>query len=741
MSFTGDPFAPWVKTQIDQRQQAFGATQRTPEQVQYLFNKGAWVRVASSVNVTPETAQELGADNLAGNSLAKGFVLFGGITNTIGGYTPPRGGIVPDQTTRDSLINAAQYSYGFGTSEYGYTAPPGIDSVKIQHQNRGAIRKYNIRLKAQNIDQFKIIDALYLRLGYYLLVEWGHTHYLNNSGQLVQAEFLTPAYNTFFGTGTGNEILGNINSSRQESFGNYDGGLVMVNNFTWNFNADGSYDITIDAISSGGLIDSFTLNQTGPNITTFNKENENSTPLTKEDFPSDILIANQGKTSLNDYLLLAALEVKNNANWVKINDIERYKDGGDGFVAIKFEQENKPEQYYIRLGEVLFHIQDVALKLMVNNSAGDNAVNNSEPLVNIQTEPIMFTHFFQQSVDPLVCLMPFDLDSLTSQELNSKFGQSDTKLNDILTNNFRNNDNPYKGNAGNIRVNIDFVAKKLEEATDSDGNINCVSFLTKLMEGINKATGNMNNFSVSYDEVTNTLRIIDDTVIPGNTTPPTALRVFGVKENEGSFVRNVSMTSKITNKLATTIAIGATATDTSINDSVPLLGKWNLGLTDRVKQASQGLLSQNQTNDNSKASEALAKNFETIIDYIGNTYVNWKLPSSQDITKAKSALAAIVKHDLAVKTQKGNFPSKGFIPIDLSVEIDGISGVLQYQKFSLTPNVLPPSYENKIDFLIQGIDHTIQNNEWVTSYTTLSVVKPANTALNSSDNKSFSSLQ
>ena len=81
--------------------------------------------------------------------------------------------------------------------------------------------------------EFKIIDALYLRLGYYLLVEWGHTHYLNNSGQLVQAEFLTPAYNTFFGTGTGNEILGNINASRQESFGNYDGGLVMVNNFTW----------------------------------------------------------------------------------------------------------------------------------------------------------------------------------------------------------------------------------------------------------------------------------------------------------------------------------------------------------------------------------------------------------------------------------------------------------------------------------------------------------------------------
>ena len=97
MSFTGDPFAEWVRTQIDQRQQAFGSPQRTPEQVQYLFNRGAWVRVASSVNVTSETAQELGVSDLTDNSLAKGFVLFGGVVNTIGGYTPPRGGIVPDQ--------------------------------------------------------------------------------------------------------------------------------------------------------------------------------------------------------------------------------------------------------------------------------------------------------------------------------------------------------------------------------------------------------------------------------------------------------------------------------------------------------------------------------------------------------------------------------------------------------------------------------------------------------------------
>ena len=94
-----------------------------------------------------------------------------------------------------------------------------------------------------------------------------------------------------------------------------------------------------------------------------------------------------------------------------------------------------------------------------------------------------------------------------------------------------------------------------------------------------------------------------------------------------------------------------------------------------------------------------------------------------------------------MKTANGNGPSKGFIPVDLSVEIDGLSGVLQYQKFTITPNVLPPSYDRGVDFIIQGIDHTIAGNEWTTSYNTLSVARPPSLPPLDNENKKFSILK
>ena len=247
---------------------------------------------------------------------------------------------------------------------------------------------------------------------------------------------------------------------------------------------------------------------------------------------------------------------------------------------------------------------------------------------------------------------------------------------------------------------------------------------------------------VSYDEVENLITIIDDTIIPGtNNQDPTELRIFGVKPGEqGSFVRNVSMQSKITNKIATQIAIGSTANNQSINESTSLLGRWNQGLTDRVQSKSDSLLTQVDENAGSNALEKLQTQYAEYFKFITDTYKKFKLPTSDTSGKARQSLPSILKYDLSVKTQNGNIPSKGFIPIDLSVEVDGISGVLQYQKFTVTPNILPPSYQEGVDFIIQGIDHTIAKNEWVTSYTTLSVARARVPEVSNND-LSFSLLQ
>ena len=130
MGIVGAPFESWVEKQITERQKVYGASTRTPEQIQYMHNRGAWVRMASSVDLSEEKAQELNIEGLAGKTLAQSFVLFNGVTDTRNGLNLSRGGIVPNQEARNNILESSRYSYGLGSSEYGYTPPPGIDSVK-----------------------------------------------------------------------------------------------------------------------------------------------------------------------------------------------------------------------------------------------------------------------------------------------------------------------------------------------------------------------------------------------------------------------------------------------------------------------------------------------------------------------------------------------------------------------------------------------------------------------------------
>ena len=79
-----------------------------------------------------------------------------------------------------SINNGA---YGLGGLDFGFKPMPGITSVDITSENRGSLRTANIKIKAWNTTQFDIIDLLYLRLGYSVLIEWGNVSYVDNNGE------------------------------------------------------------------------------------------------------------------------------------------------------------------------------------------------------------------------------------------------------------------------------------------------------------------------------------------------------------------------------------------------------------------------------------------------------------------------------------------------------------------------------------------------------------------------------
>ena len=67
-----------------------------------------------------------------------------------------------------------------------------------------------INIKAYNTTQFNIIDLLYLRLGYTVLLEWGHSIYINNSLEekaINESDTLTSRFLTQGGFNNQKELL------------------------------------------------------------------------------------------------------------------------------------------------------------------------------------------------------------------------------------------------------------------------------------------------------------------------------------------------------------------------------------------------------------------------------------------------------------------------------------------------------------------------------------------------------
>ena len=826
-NLTGSPIDSYVQEQIDIRQKVLGNNpeiQSLDVRILNNHNKNAWVRLASSVDVKDEDTLSYLGSIPSGENLAKGFVLIGGVTNTIGGISSPRGGVIPDQFSGTFPLTAAQYSYGLGNRDYGLQPPPGLISAQIQHLNRGAIRKFQVKLQAQNKDQMAILEALYLRLGYYMLLEWGHTNYIDRNKEYIsKPDFNTPAFNLLFEKGNvDSNIETAIDNQRRSSAGNYDGALFKVDNYSWSVNSDGSYDITLSGVSKGGLIDSLIIGTPGifaseaspiedyriinppqnekrnilrqlgvqsndaelVNIYTqtvgtklANGEYETlkaagaiqivnpgtiTTPQTLNitsafDTSDDDLVTtilDQNKSVLNNVLFKLTRELKKQG-WTSIGGKKRYKSYQlrtglleslglsqlNELVSIKFDNVNvtdNPYEYnYITLGSLISIIKEKVL----------NTNNNTQIKMSDGYEDnLMLTHWFQHSTDPKVCLIPFQIE-----------GEIEDSLNTIISTAFRvgsGGDEAFQGRLMAIHVNIEFITKTLQATTENNGEINLYSFLEKLMFGIQDALGGINRFTVTYDDI-NGINIKDDTIIPGinenaENSTQTKLRLYGTRPSiEGSFVRNVSAQSKITGKMATQIAIGSTASGNTVTNSTSLLARWNKGLVDRLQLEEQLQQEANQTaaaaaegdsGSTDKLKEELDKKFTTQKQFLIEQYQKFKNLGNPTYTQAKSNLKSLLEYDMAVKTLNGNIAGKGFIPIDLTVEMEGLSGILLYNKLITTDEILPASYDNKIDFIVMSMDHSIDNGEWTTTLSTLSVPKKANSLKNiqNKDDKDFS---
>lgn len=265
----GTKLPEWVLNQLETRANKNTQDSRDNDNILFLTNKSAWVRLVSSVNVQQEGDinyfKRLVGDQviLDPTSLAKNFVLFGGTSKYLDKNS---------YQLRSGLGKNGAYSI-LGDSEikdFGYRPMPGITSVNIDTQGRlGSVRMATINFRCWDKNQLDIIDALYFKLGFTMFLEWGHTYFYPSAENSQQRDpnkiISTELYSIdpFEQDLNKEDIQLKIAQNSRNTEGNYDAMLGIVTNFNFTYNQDGGYDCSLRLMGLGVLGDSIKINNAG----------------------------------------------------------------------------------------------------------------------------------------------------------------------------------------------------------------------------------------------------------------------------------------------------------------------------------------------------------------------------------------------------------------------------------------------------------------------------------------------
>lgn len=636
----GEPIKPIIGEQVRLRQLIQGSgynensISRSPEVLNFLNNKNSWIKLASGVSLdndqrlkdiakfeTSNYFTENDIASLLGPELAKNYILFNSTQGLTKGAEEITEGGVTTQTraaiysTRSGVrstnswegSNNKMYG-GMGGNSRGLQPVPGITGISVESINRGSIRKATVTLKAFNKFQFGIIEILYLRLGYLMMLEWGWDKYIdsvdeNNKPIIKNVESTIIENDWFKNQGTSQlEMLQNINIYVDRYKGNYQGFFGKVNNFTWTLNADNTYDITVNLISLGSVIESLQVVVPTPPIPSaeMKKRTEalrkiyqiQSSEKEGDDDPGETnsVITNLGSDRLSQYIAQTietffTQKLQNNKDFCYLPNLIGAYDKSNQKADATVNRDKVPvsSKYYIRFGKLLEIIENNVIFRIVNgptSSESSITFEKSSKFTRVNYEPNLIP------LDPSIAVFKpvFTAELGITDTINVPAMKS---LKDFVV----ENDNVYYGELMNIYLNLDWVSKTLSSNKNEKNELDLFNFMQKLLGGIDKCMGNVTSLTTSIKN-DKEVYFLDENPIPGYDVvyPPkngeVEFNIIGYTPNSGSsFVTDFNFQTKITPKLMTQISIGATAAGSQQN-SIDAVGykTWNKGLTNRYEE-------------------------------------------------------------------------------------------------------------------------------------------------------------
>lgn len=801
MGIVGEVFNEKVRKQIYDRENLLADSGNLSHSKEYLQfqNSNSWLRLASAVDLkTPspelipvsrreefqkrvqELTERIGV--LPGSDLAQKLVLYGGTQQFVptgdSGTFIPKEGI--DRNPNNQYIN--QGAYGFGTVNFGYKPMPGIQSAKITYYNNGALAKADIEILCHNPEQLDMLELLYLRPGYSILLEWGHNTYVGSDGGITQFDLNTivtkPFVNFFKDSTTADGMSKSIVEEREKHAFNYDGFYGIITNFNWTFNPDASFTVTLKAITKGSVIESLKVNTAAtkdPQIVTggdskdpddqnlpiariYKRKEESLLFYKLTQLAEAFRTKTRGGTNLVENFNSGQLDVFQVLTSLILDEIFQNADESSPFetrtgdvlkIRYKVDEEDRTEfgdyQHYIKLG-LFFKILETYCLLYTESG---------KPIFKFDTESTpMFTYPGHFSANPGVCIIPpyMFVNNIGEDPASTEKGVivlSYTPGPDFYlrgmgatdysrATNFREPDAFFCGNLMEVYLNFNEIIKQVDAKEDDEGNVGLVDLIQGILTEVSNVLGGVNKFEVKFDEDTNSVSIYDKSahacgVVLNEKEKITVLKPYGVTTAKGSIVRDLRFQSELTNEFASMIAIGAQANGNQIGINSTAYSQFNMGLIDRIIPA-KNTTKEPQVKDTpeerfKKALEVMRPLLEEMysIEWTSlnspnvTNYYNLKL-SSQSVSTLMSLNTTYAKYIVGFLTDNEKaLGSPFFIPFNLRATLTGIAGIKLFQKYDIEQGILPYSYRNKINFLVKNLTHTIANNRWTTELESLTV--------------------
>jgi GH24 family phage-related lysozyme (muramidase) len=311
-----------------------------------------------------------------------------------------------------------------------------------------------------------------------------------------------------------------------------------------------------------------------------------------------------------------------------------------------------------------------------------------------------------------------------------------------LTNLQANNSNVFEnenetGKIGNIYLNINFLYRMSVESSILDSktkDLKLYDYLHKVLKEVQESIGGVNNFDIHVDPIDNKPRIIDLNYIDILSKSNAYDKAFQIEaQNLSGTVRSYNLQSKIFPEQGAMIAIGAQVKGGNVQGtSVNTLLDFNNGLEDRIipKKLDPSISKVNEIATVTAKYDKLKNNINKIKDFF--------FPKPKDSTDTTTpsnnqSLASEYKNslkDLIIYFQevvKSNTNGRSIIPVQISLTMDGIGGLVIGHLFKIPPDLLPRGYGSdtiggKLIQTITEISHKVENGDWTTTIGALNIV-------------------